>query len=59
MNYLEEEGKPKLTNGQLVYENKTNFLFGEMMLWTRTNVGTRQLIEADWPGARKVQARTD
>jgi Linalool dehydratase/isomerase len=59
MNYLEEEGKPKLTNGQLVYENKTNFLFGEMMLWAKTNVGTRQLIEADWPGARKEQARAD
>lgn len=60
MNYLEEQAKPKFVNSQLVYENKTNFLLPELLLWAKVHVGTRALIEADWPGAqqeRQVRAR--
>jgi hypothetical protein len=51
MNFLEREGKPRFRNGQLVYENKTNPFFAELLLWAKTHVGTRAWLEADWPGA--------
>lgn len=59
MNTLEKEGKPRFVNGQLIYENRTNPFLAEMLLWSKVHVGTRELIEADWPGAKKQQARAD
>ncbi|MGH7803048.1 MAG: hypothetical protein ACREQJ_01770, partial [Candidatus Binatia bacterium] len=56
MNTLEEEAKPKFMNGQLVYENKSNPFLSEMMLWAKVHVGTKELIEGDWPGAKKQEA---
>ena len=46
-------------NGQLVYQNKTNPFLNEMMLWAKVHVGTKEMIEADWPGAKKAQARAE
>ena len=59
MNTLEEEGQPKFVNGQLIYQNKTNPFLAEMMLWAKVHVGTKELIEGDWPGAKKTAARAE
>jgi hypothetical protein len=59
MNTLEEEAEPKFVNGQLVYQKKSNPFLAEMLLWAKVHVGTKAMIEGDWPGAKKTSARTE
>ena len=57
MNTLEEDAEPKFVNGQLLYQKKSNPFLAEMLLWAKVHVGTKAMIEGDWPGAKKTEAR--